>query len=104
MAKTTFVVGPADGEHAYRLGDALWKARGAVWIPLTSTEFFARLKSLLIGKVDEAVKARIMRNYNIADEAAYTEKVRQTAEILKIDLTDALAFLSEVRTKTGKSI
>jgi hypothetical protein len=104
MAKTTFVVGPADGEHEYRLGEALWKARGAVWIPLTAGEFFGRLKGLLIDRVDEEVRSRIMKNYGLAAEAEFTQKLRQTSEILKIDLTNALAFLSETRTKTGKSI
>ncbi len=101
--KWTFVVGPAKNAHDYQLGSAIWKNRGAVWIPLTAAAFFEALKNHLKSQVSASVRQAIMTKYDISadDEAAYRELVQRTAEVLRVEIADAEQFLLAALPKTG---
>jgi hypothetical protein len=99
--KKVYVVAPAKDVHTYVLGKGIWESRFAVWLPLDAQGFFAGLKSILEEKVTKETKEKIMKKYNLKDEAAFMDKVRQTADILRIEETDAIQFLFEARSRTG---
>lgn len=99
--KLTYVVSPSRDQYYFALSKHVWRSRGAVWLPLTAGQFFRKLRETLEHSFDSNAKTTIMKKYNLADEAAFTDKVRRTAALLNVAEQDALQFLLEARTKTG---
>jgi hypothetical protein len=102
LAKFSYVVGPATDSYQYRLGRKLWEVRGAIWLPFTAADFFAQLKAILEAKGDNLIRQFIMQKYRLKTDDEYQDKVNQTSEILHISENDAIRFLVEAHTKTGK--
>ena len=101
--KTTYVVGPCRDAHAYALGNKIWKARGALWIPLTAKEFFAKLRLFMEDRAGRLMMASLKTKLAYADDAAFVGSVARIAATLCIDQSDALGFLREVRTRSGSA-
>lgn len=101
--KMTYFVAPCKDGFSYRLGTVIWKNRGAVWIPFDSAEFFAALRRFLERREDKRVREAILKKYNLApeDDEAYQDLVKRTAEILRIERSEAVQFLYAARTKVG---
>jgi hypothetical protein len=103
--RTTYVVMPAKDKFSYILGREIWDARGALWIPLSASEFFAKLKEKMETELEEDVRKTVMKKYNMqGDEDALKQLVASTAEPWRISEDDALMFLYEVRTRSGGKI
>jgi hypothetical protein len=103
LAKLSYVVGPATDSYQYRLGRKLWEVRGATWLPFTAAAFFAHLKAILETQGNNLVRKFIMQKYRLKTDEEYQDKVTQTSEILHISENDAIRFLAEAHTKTGRS-
>ncbi|HYV28485.1 MAG TPA: SIR2 family protein [Candidatus Eisenbacteria bacterium] len=99
--KDAYVVAPARDHYAYSLAKGVWQARYAIYLPLDAESFFAGIKLFLDQTSRKDLQAAIMKKYRLMDENAYLDKVKQTAEILRIDNVEAEQFLFEARTKTG---
>jgi hypothetical protein len=102
LTKLSYVVGPATDSYQYRLGRKLWEVRGAIWLPFTAAAFFAHLKAILETQGDNVVRKFIMQKYRLKTAEEYQDKVTQTSEILHISENDAVRFLAEAHTRTGK--
>ncbi len=101
LDKTTYVVSPACSKHEYRLGQAVWASRGAVWIPLAASAFFAKLKDIVESSLNNAVQSSVMRKYDLKDEQALQQLRGRVAKLLRIDKDEALLFLHEVKRPGG---
>ncbi|MFH1009455.1 MAG: SIR2 family protein, partial [Candidatus Latescibacterota bacterium] len=101
--KSTCFVAPAKDEFSYRLGSVIWRRRGAVWIPFDATEFFAVLRRFLERRESKRIREAILKKYGHApeDNEAFDDLVQRTADILKVERSDAVAFLYATRTRTG---
>jgi hypothetical protein len=99
--RLTFVVAPSKDRHSYDLSRRIWDARGAVLIPLDAGAFFARIKQILVDATDEGTERAIMKKFGLADRTAYEAKVAQVAEILRVEKSEAVAFLRETLSKVG---
>jgi hypothetical protein len=100
--KNTYVVSPARDGYSYRFGKEVWKVRGAVWIPLDATAFFARLKYLLESDFDKQTKKNVKMKFSLADEQALEDLIARVAEALRVEPADALEFLNEIRPRGGQ--
>jgi len=101
--KRTYVVTPAGADrYGYSLGRRLCEVRGAIWLPFTAKEFFAQLKNILQTKGDKMVQQSIMKKCGLKTTEEYQDKVSQTSEILNVTENDAICFLAEALTETGK--
>lgn len=101
--KTTYVVGPCRDAHAYALGSKIWKARGALWIPLTARDFFAKLRLFMEDSSGRLLLASLKAKMAYSDDAAFTGSVSRIAASLCVEQSDALGFLREVRTRSGSA-
>ncbi len=99
--KSTYIVSPAKDEHIYTIGKHVWLSRGAIWIPLTANDFFARLKTRLTDRSNKTDQDTIMTKYSLADDSDFEDKVSKTQEILRVGRTDAIRFLLETRPRTA---
>lgn len=99
--KTTYVVSPPKDEFSYRLGTNIWELRGAVWIPLSAEQFFAKLKYFMESYAEIEIRKKVKEKYDIKDENILNDKIERTAEILGIESYDALRFLLETPTRVG---
>ncbi|HEV7747696.1 MAG TPA: SIR2 family protein [Pyrinomonadaceae bacterium] len=99
--KKTYVVSPAKDRYSYAFGKEVWKARGADWIPMDATGFFAQLKYLLESRFDREAKDNVKRKYAVADEKALEDLIGRVAAALKVGPSEALEFLNETKTRGG---
>lgn len=101
--KDSYVVAPPKDEFSYTLGKKIWSARSVKWIPLDAETFFDRLKELMEVHAEIEIREKIKEKYNIVDENALKDLIKQTMGILGIKSYDALQFLLEARTPLGGS-
>ena len=99
--KDTYVVSPPDNQFDYELKKAIWKTRGAVWIPLTAEDFFNSLRSVLLNTIDDEAKKKIMDKYGLKTDADFNEKVARIADLLLIDREASIRFLREAPPRSG---
>ncbi|MBU4288361.1 MAG: SIR2 family protein [Proteobacteria bacterium] len=93
--KKTYVVNPVKSKHHYELGSKIWESRGAILIPLESTKFFARLKTMMESQLKRAFRVAAMAKYGYKDEFAFNEFVKEIADLFRISNEDAIIFLNE---------
>jgi hypothetical protein len=99
--KRTYVVMPAASATEFRFGSVLWASRDAVWIPMSATAFFERLKSFLEGYAEDLVREEISTKYGLKTRAALDNLISSTADILNVESADAVQFLLEARPRAG---
>lgn len=105
--KTTYVVSPvsdkptANDEFSYQLGREIWKARGAVWIPLDAKYFFAKLKNVMVWHSDMEARNIIKNKYGIEDENEVEEMIKRMAKSLRMNEKEALYFIAEYGPSRG---
>jgi hypothetical protein len=99
----TYVVSPADDEFQYRLGRKVWECRKAIWIPFDAETFFGRLNFILKTQTDKEMRELIKYKYGFHTDEEYHDKVKHAAELLHVEEADAVQYLAEAATKTGKS-
>lgn len=99
--KETYFVSPAEDEHHYKLGKAVWDARGAIWIPLKADDFFAKLKLIMDSGLRRNMVEKAMEKYHYKDDAAFEEFVNKTAKLFQIDHDEAVVLLNEIPKPSG---
>jgi hypothetical protein len=99
--KRTYVVSPAKDEYDYRWGKDVWDIRGADWIPLDATTFFARLKYLLETRFDKDARNSVKDKFNLSDDQALQDLIARVADALRAEPVDALEFLFKATKRPG---
>ena len=99
--KTTYVVAPCSDGHAYALGSRIWKSRGAIWIPLSARDFFAKVRLFMEDRSGRALLSNLRKKLAYGDDEGLNQVVARVADSLCIDQGNALGFLREVRTRSG---
>ena len=99
--KTTYVVGPARDPFHYELGTEVWAGRGAVWFPLDARTFFEELRLFLEHGSGSTMLKTLKKSYKLQDEGVFRQKVDRIGQTLCLDPGDAMAFMMQVRKRSG---
>lgn len=99
--RMTYAVMPVSDPESYELARLVWQARGAILIPLSAGDFFARIKEILSDQLRGEVEAALTTKFGI-DKQELAAKVAAVAAILRVEPPEAEQFLLEARTKVGE--
>lgn len=81
LGKKSYVVFPPRDDFDYRVSNAVWRQRGATYIPLTAEEFFERLYNELDTRVLAALRGRVMRRLGMKTIEELNDKVAELVDV-----------------------
>ena len=92
--KWTYIVSPTKDKFSYLLGKDVWLTRQAHLIPLTASDFFARLKNRIELNIEENIAETVKKYHDLEkNEKKFNQLLIDTANTLKCDNRVALLYL-----------
>lgn len=92
-----FVVSPPDNSFDYTIGSSMWRARGALWIPLDALSFFKKLRHCMEFESGSQRLEELKDRLDTEDKIVLGERIDRVARLLRVKREDAIQFFYMAR-------